>query len=226
MKLTLPATLRERIADELRASILKGDLSPGSELKQDRLAEQFGVSRIPIREALLMLEHDGLVLAKPNRRVVVAAMTDEDILDHYAVRALVEGEAAARAAVSESIDLSSLTTATQRNEEVRQSGDLTMFLSASEVFHRAIWDAAGGVHLKNVANQLWSGRDYTPEYLPEQLERASEEHQLICEALCLRSPEKARQTMTEHIMRTAEELQTYRTQVAANKRVTNERGNR
>jgi DNA-binding GntR family transcriptional regulator len=69
-----------------------------------------------------------------------------------------------------------------------------------------------------VASQLWSGRDYTPAYLPEQLKRASDEHHLIAEAIRLRSPEKARQAMADHIMRTGHELQAYRAQLAAGKR--------
>jgi DNA-binding GntR family transcriptional regulator len=213
MRLVPMATLGERAADELRTRILRGDLPPGSELKQDRLAEQFGVSRVPVREALAMLERDGLVTVKPNRRVVVSEVTDEDLLDHYAVRALIEGEAAARAARSDA-DPSVMTTAQRQNEEARRSEDLASFLSTSAVLHRSIWDAGGGYWLKTMASQLWSGRDYTPADLPQQLARASSEHRLIVEAIRSRSPETARQAMTEHIMRTADELRAYRAELA------------
>ncbi len=214
MRLTPAATLGERVADGLRTAILRGDMAAGSELKQDRLAQQFGVSRIPVREALLMLERDGLVVVKPNRRVVISELAEVDIQEHYAVRALIEGEAAARAAVAET-DLSVIGRAQQRNEEARHAGDLASFLSASSVFHRAIWDVAGGSLLKKVASQLWSGRDYTPAYLPDQLKRASDEHHVIAEAIQSRSPDRARQAMTSHILCTAQELQTYRANVAA-----------
>ena len=167
-----------------------------------------------------MLERDGLVMVKPNRRVVVAALTDDDLLDHYAVRALIEGEAAARAAAADA-DLSMMSTAERRNEEARQLEDLESFLSASAVFHRSIWDAAGSFWLKTVASQLWSGRDYTPADVPQQLKRASDEHRLIAEAIRRRSPEKARRAMTDHIMRTAEELQNYRAEVVFGKREPN-----
>jgi DNA-binding GntR family transcriptional regulator len=217
MRLIPAPTLGERVADGLRTAILKGEFPPGSELKQDPLAEYFGVSRIPVREALQMLERDGLVVVKPNRRVVVADLTDDDVLDHYAVRALIEGEAAARAAAART-DLSMITTAERQNEDARQAEDLASFLSASAVFHRSIWEAAGGPTLKAVASQLWSGRDYTPVHLPEQLKRATDEHHLIGEAIRHRSPERARQAMTEHIMRTAEELRSYRAEVAAGSR--------
>jgi DNA-binding GntR family transcriptional regulator len=213
MRLVSMATLGERAADQLRTMILRGDLPPGSELKQDRLAEQFGVSRVPVREALAMLERDGLVTVKPNRRVVVSEVTDADLLDHYAVRALIEGEAAARAARSD-IDASVLTAAERQNQEARLSEDLTSFLSSSTVLHRSIWDAGGGFWLKAMATQLWSGRDYTPADLPQQLARASSEHRLIVEAICDRSPERARQAMTDHIMQTAGELLAYRAGLA------------
>jgi DNA-binding GntR family transcriptional regulator len=156
-----------------------------------------------------MIERDGLVTVKPNRRVVVSEVTDADLQDHYAVRALIEGEAAARAARAE-IDPSVLTAAQQKNEEARQSEDLTSFLSSSTVLHRSIWDAGGGFWLKAIATQLWSGRDYTPADLPQQLARASSEHRLIVEAICERSPERARQAMTDHITQTAQELLAYR----------------
>jgi len=217
MRLTTTATLGERVADGLRTAILGGDFPAGSELKQDRLAEQFGVSRIPVREALLMLERDGLVLVKPNRRVVVANLSQDDVVDHYAVRALIEGEAAARVA-SSGVDPSAIISAERRNEKVRQGMDLAAFLSASAVFHRSIWEAAGSPTLKNIANRLWSGRDYTPAFLPEQLKRASEEHHLVTEAIRKRSPDVARQAMSEHIMRTAKELQQYRAQLVSNQR--------
>jgi DNA-binding GntR family transcriptional regulator len=213
MRLVPMATMGERAADELRTMILRGDLPPGSELKQDRLAEQFGVSRVPVREALAMLERDGLVTVKPNRRVVVSEVTDADLLDHYAVRALIEGEAAARAARS-NVDPSVLTAAQRQNEEARLSDDLTSFLSSSTVLHRSIWDAGGGFWLKAMATQLWSGRDYTPADLPQQLARASSEHALIIEAICDRAPERARQAMTDHIMKTAGELLAYRARLA------------
>jgi DNA-binding GntR family transcriptional regulator len=160
-----------------------------------------------------MLERDGLVTVKPNRRVVVSEVTDADLLDHYAVRALIEGEAAARAARSD-VDPAVMTAAQQQNEEARRSEDLTSFLSSSAVLHRSIWDAGGGFWLKAMATQLWSGRDYTPADLPQQLARASGEHRLIVEAICDRSPERARQAMTDHIMRTAEELRAYRARLA------------
>ncbi len=213
MRLVPTATMGERAADQLRTMILQGDLPPGSELKQDRLAEQFGVSRVPVREALAMLERDGWVTVKPNRRVVVSEVTDADLLDHYAVRALIEGEAAARAARSD-IDPSAMTAAQRQNDEARQAQDLTSFLSTSAVLHRSIWDAGGGFWLKAMATQLWSGRDYTPADLPQQLGRASSEHLLIVEAICDRSPERARQAMTDHIMRTADELRAYRARLA------------
>lgn len=220
MRLIPTATLGERVADGLRTAILSGDFPPGTELRQDRLAEQFGVSRIPVREALQMLERDSLVTIKPNRRVVVSVLTDDDLMDHYAVRALIEGEAAARAAAADT-DLSLINTAEQRNEKAWQADDLESFLSASAVFHRSIWEVAGGSSLKAVASQLWSGRDYAPAHLPEQLKLASDEHHLITEAIHLRSPDKARQAMTDHVIRTGERLRVYRAEVVAGKRKPN-----
>lgn len=213
MGLIRQAALRDQVADELRAMILKGEIPSGTELKQDHLAQKFGVSRIPVREALLLLARDGLVTVKANRRVVVAAMTDEWLIDHYAVRALVEAEAASRAATRANVDTSAITAAEEQSEAAWRSGDRAAYLTASEVFHRAVWAAAGGPHLLKLAEELWSGRDYVPSY-QAQLDRANHEHHMIAEAIRSHSPDKARQAMTEHINRTAEELISYRGRVS------------
>jgi DNA-binding GntR family transcriptional regulator len=214
MKLSRSASLRERIADELRGEILRQDFPPGMELKQDQLAERFGVSRIPVREALLMLERDGLVTVSQNRRMVVTKLTNDDLLDHYAVRALIEGEAAARAAGRPPERLTDIVAAGRRNVEALEAGDRAAFLTSSEVFHRAVWTAGGGSYLQKLASDLWSGRDYVPAY-PEQLRRACEDHGTIAAAIIKGEIDVAREAMVAHINQTADELLAYREQLVA-----------
>lgn len=214
MRLSPTATLGERVADGLRRGILSGDLRPGSELKQDVLADKFGVSRVPVREALQMLGRDGLVVVQPNRRVVVSILTEEDLMDRYAVRALIEGEAAARAAAARA-DLSSFRTAWQGYSQAQTPTPFEDFLAESARFHRAIWDAAGGSCLSLVASQLWSGRDYTPSNLTSQVERATREHQAVADAIEQGDEHAAREAMVRHIMSTAAELRSYRSSVSS-----------
>ncbi len=87
-----------RVRDLLEEAILEGELKPGERLRAEALAQRFGTSRTPIREALLQLEGQGLVEVEPNRGAVVRAFDRDDLLDLYEVRALLEPAAAALAA--------------------------------------------------------------------------------------------------------------------------------
>jgi len=87
-----------RVRDLLEEAILGGELKPGERLRAEALAQRFGTSRTPIREALLQLEGQGLVEVEPNRGAVVRTFDRDDVLDLYEVRALLEPAAAARAA--------------------------------------------------------------------------------------------------------------------------------
>src|SRR2546429_295825 len=82
----------------IRDAIIDGRLSPGRRLKEEELARELGISRTPIREALLILQSEGLVEATPNRGATVRAHTVDDLDDLYQLRALLEGHAARRAA--------------------------------------------------------------------------------------------------------------------------------
>lgn len=81
------------IADALRRAILDGTLAGGAALRQERLAEAFGTSRFPVREALRLLEAEGLIAFHPHRGAVVAAVSAEEVADVYAVRAALESMA-------------------------------------------------------------------------------------------------------------------------------------
>src|SRR5437867_8366947 len=82
----------------IRQAILDGRLEPGRRLKEEELARELGISRTPVREALLVLQAEGLVDAAPNRGAVVRAHDAVDLDDLYQLRALLEGYAARRAA--------------------------------------------------------------------------------------------------------------------------------
>jgi DNA-binding GntR family transcriptional regulator len=83
-------TIASAIAEELRSSILSGEHPPGLQLRQDMLAATFGVSRIPVREALLQLEAEGLVSIAPHRGAVVTGLSPEEVDDVFALRRLLE----------------------------------------------------------------------------------------------------------------------------------------
>jgi DNA-binding GntR family transcriptional regulator len=89
----MPRFTAARIADDLRSGILDGTLGPGVQLKQEQLANAFGVSRIPVREALSRLQAEGLVVHEPNKGMSVAAPTLADVCEALDIRLALETRA-------------------------------------------------------------------------------------------------------------------------------------
>lgn len=91
-------SLADDIAAHVRGRILSGDMKPGEKVDQELLASELGVSRSPIREALVVLGQEGLLDVTPRRGVFVARLTREDVVDHYELFGLISGRVAAQAA--------------------------------------------------------------------------------------------------------------------------------
>src|SRR5215208_4995895 len=87
------ATTPDLIADSLREEILRGAIPPGQPLRQEELADRFGVSRLPVRDALLRLEAQGLVEVFPNRGAFVVSLSADEVREIYDLRILLEGDA-------------------------------------------------------------------------------------------------------------------------------------
>jgi DNA-binding GntR family transcriptional regulator len=137
----MPETSAVRVREQLQDAILEGVLKPGERLRAEALAQRYGTSRTPVREALLQLEAQGLVEVEPNRGAVVRAFDRADLLDLYEVRALLEPAAAARAAARiGAADIERL----QRNcDEAQRAGDdADVQIALNEEFHRIIGEAA------------------------------------------------------------------------------------
>lgn len=93
-----PEPLREKVVAAMRRAIVLGDLAPGTHLKEPLLAQRFGVSRLPVREALAQLEHEGLVRVEPRRGAFVVGVTMQDISDIFECRLMLEAHAVRHAA--------------------------------------------------------------------------------------------------------------------------------
>src|ERR1700756_6033991 len=85
-------SLPSAVADKLRDQIIRGEIPEGAQLRQDAIATQYQVSRIPVREALRQLDAEGLIAIVPNRGAIVPALSPEDIEELFAIRALLEPE--------------------------------------------------------------------------------------------------------------------------------------
>src|SRR4030067_1886998 len=92
-----PVTLRERIVDFIKDSVVSGRLKPGERVPEQEIAESFGISRTPIREAFRQLESEGFIPITPRKGAVVSPITDKDVSEFYEIKSLLEGKAATTA---------------------------------------------------------------------------------------------------------------------------------
>ena len=203
-----PQPLGVVIADALRRDIVNGQLRGGQELRQEEVAERFGTSRLPVRDAIQILERDGLLTVLPNRRVVVARFDEPEVVDHYRVRAMIESEAAA-ACAERGGDLTGL----QEIHDALEAGseDGSEHITLSYHFHSSIWSESGSPWLERLAQTMWQGiAPYTPELVPDQAGLAAAEHRAILDALLAGDAEAAREAMRSHILRSCDSLLSYR----------------
>jgi DNA-binding GntR family transcriptional regulator len=217
--------LVDRLAGAIQTRVLSGDVPVGSRLRQEALAEEFGVSRTPVREALRKLQATGLVELLPNRGAIVRGPSAREIREAYEVRAELEGLAAELAAgrISDR-DLLRLreaqalfrrsveTLIARRARRPQPWKDESVWVQANDLFHQAILDAAGNERLSDTIADLHRSfpRDLTWAALSQSsrlLEENVEQHEAILEAIERRDPVEARQRMIEHV-RSAGELVT------------------
>jgi DNA-binding GntR family transcriptional regulator len=190
----VPETSAVRVRDELHHAILEGVLKPGERLRAEALAQRFGTSRTPIREALLQLEAQGLVEVEPNRGAVVKAFDAADLRDLYEVRALLEPAAAARAATR--------ITDTQITELERLCDDhapVEEQIASNEAFHRIITEAAGSPRL-STAMRAASGipRGFRSRFWDDGQQRAES---LLCHRRLIDAFHAADTNLAEAVMR-------------------------
>jgi DNA-binding GntR family transcriptional regulator len=147
--------LWEAVADEVRKQILRGDLQPGTKLGETDLAEKFGVSRGPVREALRELAREGLAVDLPRQGTFVTKPTAADLEELYVVREALE-DAAARIAISKAHD-KDLLRLRQKSAAVDKAYAEQEVAKAWEVdlaFHRALFDLAGNKRMIRMHDQL------------------------------------------------------------------------
>ena len=143
----------DRVYAALRARIVDGDLGRGTRLRQEALADELGVSRTPLREALRRLAAEGLVEFHPNRGAQVVEMTPEDVRSAYEARIVVEPGAARLAAVRRATE--ELSAMRRAIDAERTSQDWISAYDASRSFHLALVRASENDHLIRMAEALW-----------------------------------------------------------------------
>ncbi|MCC6396443.1 MAG: GntR family transcriptional regulator, partial [Bacteroidetes bacterium] len=150
-------TLRDRIADRIRESIIDGRITPGERLVEPDLARRLGVSRTPLREALLLLDSEGFVRVTPRRGAEVSPLSRSDANDTYEVKGLLESFAA-RLACTRITDeeLSHLRALHDRmcRLAAARSKDVRTLLQANAEFHQYLSDASGNEKLAGYIRAL------------------------------------------------------------------------
>lgn len=202
IKLDTYKPLREMVFESLREAIIQGRLKPGERLMEIQLAEEMGVSRTPVREAIRKLELEGFVVMVPRKGAYVAGISVKDIVDVFEVRAALEGLAAGLAAerITEE-ELEELERALVKTYEV-SSYDLEALVETDTKFHELIYRASRNERLAqiitNLADQIQRFRT-TSLSQPGRTKHALEEHKQIVEAISERNVELAQTLAREHI---------------------------
>ena len=202
---------RIRIAAILKKAIYSGEYESGQELSLTAVAAQLGISRTPVREAFQTLEAEGLITLRMNKGALVNTIDRAFIRDHFEMRILLEGEAAARAAANgmETAPFLSRLAALQRPEG--EMIDPYTYTELNSQLHTAIWRAADSRKLQQYLMELWNGPSTGKEAAEKQqhYRLSTREHIAILEAIARSDAGKAREAMRAHITRSMENILKY-----------------
>lgn len=195
--------LRDVVFHTLREAILKGELKPGERLMELQLASKLGVSRTPIREAIRMLELEGLAVTMPRKGAEVAKMTEKDMEDVLQIRKALDELAVGLACDNMTEEeLKELHVALKNFEESTRSGDVKQIAQADVEFHDGIYQAADNPKLVNMLNNLREQMyRYRVEYLKNEsiYPRLIEEHQGIYDGLKRKDKEAVVEIVSHHV---------------------------
>ncbi len=188
------------IYEMVRKEIAAGALRVGDRVTEVDLAERFGVSRTPVRDAISRLEADGLLTNEPRRGLVVTVLSHQQVVELYFMREILEGASARLAAQSASdIELSMLEELS--NKEMASLDDIDALLDINRNFHRLMMLAAHNRYLLRSLSQLTLTMSLLPSLLDSgnRARAAAEEHRAIVKALLARNREDAEEAARQHI---------------------------
>lgn len=195
--------IREAVFNTLRNAILEEKLKPGEHLKERDIAQQLGVSRTPVREAIRKLELEKLVTHIPRKGVIVTSFSSQEVLEIFYIRSALEGLICRLAAEKiRSRDLNRIESILQQMELEFQKGNLKKVNTLHGRFHEIIYQAAESPRLHNMINTL---SDYINKFaevayqVPGRIQEAIKEHHAIAEALRNKDLMKAEQEAMRHV---------------------------
>ncbi|MDO4572174.1 MAG: GntR family transcriptional regulator [Clostridia bacterium] len=197
------ASLSDKVYDHLKNGIIEGHYRTGDCLIEMKIAEELGVSRTPVREALKQLELEDLVSSQPNRGVIVKGFTQEDYRDVYTIRHLLEGLAACWAAERiRQPQLDQLGEIVELMDLYTRKKDAEHLVRLDTMFHEIIYEASNSRTLKHVLASLHHNTHLARQSsltIPERAPKSLAEHKSIYAALEAHDAEAARTRMEQHI---------------------------
>jgi DNA-binding GntR family transcriptional regulator len=197
------------VADALREAIQRGDLADGAVLNQAAIAVHFGVSRVPIREAMRQLQAEGLIETRAHRLAIVRGLDLERLIEVYELRALLEGFLVERAVPG--IDEERLRELRTIEHEMREEDDHVRWLELNARFHRLLYEPSGRVTTLELIDQL---RARAERYVRlwsrgsgiHRPVEAGSEHARILELVARGDGPGARQAIEQHVAHTRDRV--------------------
>jgi DNA-binding GntR family transcriptional regulator len=196
--------LYQEVAARLRERIYSQDLKPGDAIDEQALAEEYGISRTPMREALKVLHAEGLVVLEPRRGCFVTELEDQDIDELFPLMAMLEGRCAYEAVKkARSADIKKIEELHNKLEKLAAAKDVEKYFEQNCLFHELVQKMAGNRWLERTTNdlrkflKLMRGRQL---YLPGRLEASLAEHRMLLAAFQNRNFAAAEKIMHDHLM--------------------------
>ena len=194
-----------RIADSLRAAILDGSYLPGERIRQEDVAARSGASRIPVREALRMLDSEGLVTLVANSGAWVTRLTLSECVETYLIRERLE-PLLLRTSLP-NLDAATVTRLGQLVEEMAAGTGLDAFMRADREFHLSSYAGAASTEMGQIIHRMWNTtqhyrREFTRLAADDGLSATHLEHRLLLDCIRRQDPDDAERVLIMHIRRT------------------------
>jgi DNA-binding GntR family transcriptional regulator len=188
----------------LRRALLAGEIKPGERIKVSELEKRFGVSHIPIREAVRRLETEGLIVALPQRAAVAAGVDLDDLGGLYDLRRIVECGVIRRSVDGMSDEqVEGVRAALEALEAVAQDHDSPSFWELHRDFHWALLEPGATEWIRRVLDQLWlASQRYVRLFVSETLDDAMDDHRVLLECSEQRDGARAAEVLRRHLDRT------------------------
>jgi DNA-binding GntR family transcriptional regulator len=205
-----PPTAQEAVLAQVRHQIATGLLRPGAQVRQEQLAAQLGVSRVPLREALRILEGEGRVTYHPHRGYFVTELSVADLVEVYRIRDLLEAEAIRVGAPRATPEQKLLIDGHRRAcEEADAAGDRRAMTESNRAFHFALYETSGMPRLVRMIQLCWEATEvYRSVYYDDAGHRSNvlREHRGIAKAFLSGDVERAVRLLAAHRERAVETL--------------------